>query len=345
VGTVTAEYSFDELQEALIEFLDSLEANLDEIMKEISPHELSGKMGYSNSPIEGYDLTELNREGSKLIQRYREEVENADDTADLLIAFGQVADDHREPEIESDDQLPVPDSILEGIVYYSGFLDYVSEESPYDFKNAAEEFIIELYRQDLLSTACRAMITYFLSDENIPINYANTAMTDISDLYHSIQEVDDHSEFKIQDSVDKYRRCSIYYETALPPFLTLIDVLKEEEPELEEIRKMQLSNAVSKVRNFQPLQVFVRDFDTNIRNAVDHGGISGYNPDPKREVVEFNYKVGGETISEEMSYNEFKETTLSVCKAAIALYGLPMYIILAYPHLLILDEYDELELR
>lgn len=341
---VTTDYSFAEIQQALIESIDAIDADLDEVLREISPHELPGKMGYPDSPIEGYELNQLIEETSKLLRECRAEVADADTTADILIAFGQVADGFHEPDIKPDDQFTVPNSILEGVAANSDFFDYLSQQSSHDFKTAAEEFVIDLYSQDLLSTACRVMIAYFTFDEKLPINYGNTAMTDVIDLFETIQKTDDASEFEIRKLAEMYRRCGVYYETALPPFLALIYVLEQEEAELEKIRRMQLANAVSKVRNFSPLQVFVKEFDTNIRNAVEHGGTSGYNPNPRREVVEFVYEIGDETVSMELSYDEFRGNTLNVCYAAMALYVMPVYILLMYPYLLILDEYDELNL-
>jgi hypothetical protein len=189
------------------------------------------------------------------------------------------------------------------------------------------------------------MIAYFTSDENIPMNYGNTAVIEVKDLLETIQETDNASEFDIKELAEMYRRCGVYYETALPPILALIYELEEEEIELEKLRKMSLSNAVSKTRTFQPLKIFVEEFDTSIRNAVDHGGTSGYNPNPRREVVKFMYEIGNETVSKELSYEDFRENTLNVCYAAIALYGIPIYILLMYPYLKILDEYDELNLQ
>jgi hypothetical protein len=314
------------------------------MMREISPHELTGKMGYSDSPIAGYDLNQLTEKTANLLQECRREVEDANTTADLLIGFGLLTESYHEPDIESDDQFPVPDSILEGVVICTRYLDYLSQQSSHDFKTAVEEFVLELYRQNLLATACRVMIAYFTSDENIPKNYANTGVTDTIDLFETLQKTDNASEFEIRELAGMYRRCSVYYETALPPFVALIDVLEQQEAELEKVQNMNLANAVSKVRNFPPLQVFVKQFDTNIRNAVDHGGKSSYNPDPRREMVEFMYEVGDKTASKELSYKEFRANTLNMCYGALALYWMPIYLLLMYPHLLILDEYDKLEL-
>jgi len=97
--------------------------NIDELLRQISSHELSGRVGYHESPIGEYEQDQISEEISKLLRECRIEVETADSIAEPLIPFGKVAESLYESEIETDEDLPVPDTMIEGIVVYTQLFD------------------------------------------------------------------------------------------------------------------------------------------------------------------------------------------------------------------------------
>lgn len=277
------------------------------------------------------------------MQNCQTAVEEAENTAEILIRFGEIAGNYHDSEVQTEEELPIPDVLLEGIISYNWVLETLSSESSHDFQGDSLEFIQDLFQQEMLSYACRVIIAYFTAKQSVPINYANTVSSDLRHILEELVDTENPDEFEIHELAALYRRCGVYFETALPPMVALVYGLESEAKELEEIREMKLSNAISKVRSFPPLRAFVREFDSNIRNAVDHGCDSGYYPDPRREVIEFRYEIAGNIVSEEKTFSEFRKSTLESCYAAIGLFGMPIFILLMYPHLLILDEYGELE--
>lgn len=314
-------------------------------MELLSSRELAGNLGLEQPLAKEASDAELESKIQDSLEELKASVEAAEDFADLVICWTEMLDTHYEPEIDLDRESaesPAPDSLMEWLSRVRVILEWLDDLSGRGFYDTSVAFVDELYNQKMLRSATITLVYYFTEDVEHGVRYVNRFMTGVLETVSKLSQFESSDDVDIRDLVEVYRKSATYYEFALPPMLVLIDHLEGEQDGLDyqKYASMRLSNSLSKLRSFEPLAEFAESYDTNIRNAVSHGGSSGHSINQIEETITFRYKVGDSVHTETMDFEEFRILVIEGVSGAIALFLLPFFIVLICTYYEIMEKVE-----
>jgi hypothetical protein len=231
---------------------------------------------------------------------------------------------------QTESQGTLPHIIAEQLGCTRAMLNGLGEISGVNFYDSANQFMNELDRQEQLQNATTVLLLYFIESPPAAKQYANNYLTRLPGLIDRIDQLEEDENPKTSELVELYRECSTLYENALPPVTLLIDYLDDDSVNLESRTSKRLSNGLRQLDSFEYLGEFAEPLNPKIRNALGHGGESGYSQDRVHEQIIFRYKVGDTLEEMKMSRYEFRDRVVKVACGAASLYVLPLFLILSY---------------
>lgn len=341
---VETDISFEQAQENLLEVTTEVADHATEIAELLSSPGLAGDLGFTEPLTGDRSEAEVKQELTDSVNEFESAIESAEDFPDLVLSWSELMDSYYGIDVPLDDEQkgsPVPNSLIANLGRARGFLEQLGDAGGRDFYGTSVDFAQQLEQQRMLQESTMVIIAYFTHRMEDGMVYVNTFLTQVAETINELLKIAESDEVDVAQLVEMYRRCGTYYEHALPPILALISYLEDEEVDLDTISSMTLANSLSRVQSFGPLAEFVEPFDSDIRNALSHGGRSGHSSNHVKESVTFRYEAGDSVQTKEMSFTEFKEQTVEASAGAISLFLLPFFTILLYSYVEIQRKFED----
>jgi len=329
----TDEDPFEEAQARLSDTLSQVVANADVIADLITAENLSGEIGLTRPLFENQTDEEVENEIRRIGNQVIHVVESSDNYPEVVSRLSELYDEELGDLADSDQtesQETLPQLIAEQLGHARAMLNGLGEVSEVDFYDSANQFMNELDRQEQFQNATSVLLLYFIESPPAAKQYVNSYLTRLPGLIDRLEQLEEDENPKTSELVELYRECSILYENALPPVTILIDYLDDGSVNIESSTSKRLSNGLRQLDSFGYLGEFAEPLNPKIRNALGHGGTSGYSRDRVNEQIIFRYQVGDSLKEMKISRHEFCDRVVKVACGAASLYVLPLFLILCY---------------
>lgn len=322
--------SFEEAQTNLLESIDLLNDQSSIFVQILSSEEFAGQLGLSEPLASNTTRSQIERKVKEVLNRAEKKIESAETHPELVLALAEVVDEFQETDVELKQEYEnsdIPNSLIVNMWRSREFLEELGEITNIPFYDMTLAFAQDLEEQDQLKNAMVIFLDYFAQSSDDATGYINVFLTRVSQSIGEVLEISDNENFCVKELVEIYRDCGTYFEHALPPLLSIIYYLEEEQIEYDKISNMNLHDGVQRIQKFDPLADFGSNFDSDIRNSVSHGGDSGYKINNIKGSVIFRYRKGGSTETKELSHDQFKQHVIRSYASAVALFLLPAFLI------------------
>lgn len=305
---------------------------------------VGGEFGHTGAIAGDLSEQEVENRLRSAVKSFRSKLDGIDDYSQFILTIAQTIEPYWQVDIDLPkeyEESAVPKWVFLQIDVARPLLQQADEIAEREFEEAMVGFAEDLQDQGELDNAVETVVEYFLEFDEEIVFYLNSMTTQ---LENGLLEISETSEYSAKKLVNLYLEAAIYYERSLPITLAVVYRLTNQDFEWDAIKSENLSNLVATVQGFHPLAVFVEEFDSNIRNALAHGGPdASYRVNQPEATITFRYRVGEDRESETMSLAEFERTTLAVYGAATSLVILPTFLLVVHTYFQMIEEVGLIE--
>jgi len=211
------------------------------------------------------------------------------------------------------------------------FLDELDELVGTNNHDVLCDMVDNLDQQDVLSTVSSLCFLFFLNDQEFIFSYGNTFSRELPEIVEKIDQIIQNDDTGFDELVDLCRRWGPLCETAIPPVIASIHYLEDGDIDLGKSEEMSLNDCIGKVQEFSLLAPVGSKLNSNLRNAVLHGGKNGgYNLNPITNEIKIRYEEGEETKTEVYNKDEFEKIVVEMLASVVTLFLVPLYFIASH---------------
>lgn len=303
-----------------------------------SPH-IAGELGLEHPIAPESTQEDIERNLVEAINDLKPEVENSSGLSELLELHSSliklitpVEVDAEGTEVGSEFEFeefdyPAPLHLRFGLAFPQQVLATLDNISDTSFCQRTLKFGRLLKQQKQLEQAAMTSIRPYLEDREYSVSYINEFYSSILENISRLEELKSADDVELNEYKDLYLESCRYFEYASPIAIVITAHLDEEEIEFDEAANMSLSNSLNKIQSIDYFTELAEPIDSNIRNAIAHGGPrAGVNLNPIENIVTFRYESGDEVREKEMLLSDFKSQVMTAMAAAITLYTLPHFL-------------------
>lgn len=188
--------------------------------------------------------------------------------------------------------------------------------------------LVDLSQQDMLSRASSLSFLLFVDDQDFLFKYANTFYQELPELIDELEQIARQEEPEVNKLIRLYRSWGPLCETAIPPVISLIHYLEDEEIDFDKAEEMKLNDSVRYISDFPLLSQVGSELNVNLRNAVSHGGKNaGYNYNQLTNNIKMWYLESQERQEKEYTVEEFRQIVVETLAAVVTLFLVPLYLV------------------